>query len=257
MMASPDRVFSLLDSLFGYFTLLIIGIALISGIVWYYIDSSNSIFVISSILIIACPCAIALSVPFTYGNSMRILGRKSLYLRTTRVIEPIDGRYWLALGNKIFVLSAFQGSNIVGWSVYEPGFHVDEMVAREDKVYLRSGNKVYVYGGTAGTTDDDCEVVVELPYLDANKPATYKEAKGIDATIQGTWQISMGFDHTNPEARDIIATPTQPTFALGKIPATGIGTHFGMRLTNEAAGYARLANIIVHYDEMHSKHDAG
>jgi Cu+-exporting ATPase len=81
---------SLSDRISQYFTLLIIGIALISGVVWYYIDSSNSIFVISSILIVACPCAIALSVPFTYGNSMRILGRKSLYLRTTRVIEPID-----------------------------------------------------------------------------------------------------------------------------------------------------------------------
>lgn len=173
------------------------------------------------------------------------------------VIEPIDGRYWLSLGNKIFVLSAFQGSNIVAWSIYEPGFSVEEMVSREDRVYVRSGNKIYVYGGADGATYDDCEVIVELPYLDANKPATYKEAKGIDATIQGTWQISMGFDHTNPEARDVLATPTQPTFALGKIPATGFGTHFGLRLTNQSAGYARLANVIVHYDEMHSKHDAG
>lgn len=173
------------------------------------------------------------------------------------VIEPIDGRYWLAIGNKIFVLSAFQGSNIAAWSMYDPGFTIDEMITREDKVYIRSGNKVYVYGGVDGQTYDDSEVVVELPYLDANKPATYKEVKGIDATIQGTWQISMGFDHTNPEARDVLATPTQPTFALGKIPATGIGTHFGLRLVNEAAGYARVANVIVHYDEMHSKHDAG
>jgi hypothetical protein len=181
------------------------------------------------------------------------------------VIEPIDGRYWLSLGNKIFVLSAFQGSNIAAWSVYDPGFMVSEMVTREDKVYLRSApavdpaadNKIFVYGGVDGQIYDDSQVVVELPYLDANKPATYKEVKGMDATIQGTWQISMGYDHTNPEARDIIATPTQPTFALGKIPATGIGTHFGLRLVNEAEGYARLANIIVHYDEMHSKHDAG
>jgi hypothetical protein len=174
------------------------------------------------------------------------------------VIEPVDGRYMLSIGSKIYVLSSFSGSNISAWSVYEPGFKVTEMVTKDDKVYLRDdAHKVYVYGGAAGTTYDSSEVVVELPYLDANKPATYKEAKGIDTTIQGTWQISMGFDHTNPTARDVIATPTQPTFALGKIPATGQGTHFGLRMVNAAAGYARLANIIVHYDEMHSKHDAG
>lgn len=174
------------------------------------------------------------------------------------VIEPIDGRYWLAIGNKIFVLSAFQGSNIAAWSVYDPGFTVTEMITREDKVYLRSSdNKVYVYGGTDGTTYDDCEVVVELPYLDANKPATYKEVKGVDLTCDGEWKLELGFDHTNPTARDQVCIATQSTFALGKVPATGYGTHIGPRLVNEAAGYARLATIIVHYDEMHSKHDAG
>lgn len=174
------------------------------------------------------------------------------------VIEPIDGRYWLAIGNKIFVLSYFSGSNISAWSVYEPGFTVTEMVAREDKVYVRdTDNKVYVFGGTDGSVYDSCEVVIELPYLDANKPATYKEAKGVDMTCNGEWEVYLGFDHTNPTARDIVATVTQSTFALGKIPATGAGTHFGPRFVHQAAGPALLANFIVHYDEMHSKHDAG
>ena len=177
-------------------------------------------------------------------------------------IEPIDGRYWLALGGKIYVLSYFPGSNISAWSVYEPftasNQYVTEMVAREDRVYVRdSNNKVYVYGGVNGSTYDDCEVVIELPYLDANKPATYKEAKGVDLTCNGEWKVYLGFDHTNPESRDLVATVTQSTFALGKIPATGAGTHFGPRFVHEADGPALLANFIVHYDEMHSKHDAG
>jgi hypothetical protein len=50
---------------------------------------------------------------------------------------------------------------------------------------------------------------------------------------------------------------TQSTFALGKIPATGAGTHFGPRFVHQSVGPALLANFIVHYDEMHSKHDAG
>lgn len=187
------------------------------------------------------------------------------------VIEPIDGRYWLALGNKIYVLSYFPGSNISAWSVYEDDQweynYIKEMVAREDKVYVRdTTGKVYVYGfdlttlsatGVINNVYDSCEVVVELPYLDANKPATYKEAKGIDITCNGEWKVYLGFDHTNPTSRDLVATVTQSTFALGKIPATGAGTHFGPRFVHQAAGPALLANFIVHYDEMHSKHDAG
>ena len=174
------------------------------------------------------------------------------------IIEPVDGRYWLAIDDKIYVLSYFQGSNIAAWSMYEPGFTVVEMVAKEDKVYVRGSNDViYVYGGTDGTTYDDCEVVVEMPYIDGNKPATYKEAKGVDLTCNGEWEVRIGFDHTNPTARDLVATVNQSTFALGKIPATGAGTHFGPRFVNQSAGPALLANFIIHYDEMHSKHDAG
>lgn len=80
---------SLSDTISTYFTFFIIGLSLISGITWYFIDPSQSIFVITSILIVACPCAVALSVPFTYGNSIRIFGRQGFYLRSTKVIEPL------------------------------------------------------------------------------------------------------------------------------------------------------------------------
>lgn len=80
---------SLSDTISRYFTFFIIGVALISGFSWYFIDASQSVFVITSVLIVACPCAIALSVPFTYGNAIRILGRNGFYLRSTRIIEPL------------------------------------------------------------------------------------------------------------------------------------------------------------------------
>lgn len=173
------------------------------------------------------------------------------------LIEPIDGRYWISIGPRLFVLSYFKGSNILAWSEYVVGFQVDEMVAFRDKVYLRSGNKIYLYGGNGGSQYDSCPVVVELPYLDANKPGTFKSVNGVDITCQGTWKVFMGFDYTNANARDEIATFTQPSFALGKIPATGIGTHIGVRLTSDHPGYSRLANVLVHYDDLHSKHEAG
>ena len=173
------------------------------------------------------------------------------------VIEPEDGRYWISVGGRLFVLSAFQGSGISAWSEYVPGFEVSDLVVHRRRVYIRSGDQIYLYGGEAGDEYDDCHVDVELPYLDGNKPGTFKSVNGIDATCEGEWVVSLGFDYTNPTARDEIATITQPTFALGSIPATGLSTHVGVKLTSDFNGYCRLANLLVHYDLLHSKHEAG
>jgi P-type Cu+ transporter len=53
-------------------------------------DLHKAIFVFTSVLIIACPCALALSIPFTFGNTMRIFGRAGLYIKNTDVIERLS-----------------------------------------------------------------------------------------------------------------------------------------------------------------------
>ena len=173
------------------------------------------------------------------------------------IIEPQDGRYWITVGGRLFVLSAFQGGGISAWTEYVTGFSVTDMIVLKNRVYIRSGDTVYLYGGLSGVEYDDSHVDVELPYLDANKPGTFKSVNGVDITCEGEWLVSMGFDYTNPTAKDEIATFTQPSFALGKITATGIGTHIGVKFTSDYDGYCRIANLLVHYDDLHSKHEAG
>ncbi|AOW20662.1 heavy metal translocating P-type ATPase [Urechidicola croceus] len=77
------------DSISKYFTIAILLIALISGIYWLFIDSKAAINVVTAILIIACPCALALSAPFTLGNMLRIFGRYKFYLKNASVIEQM------------------------------------------------------------------------------------------------------------------------------------------------------------------------
>lgn len=72
-----------------YFTFIILGITLISAIYWYTIDTEKMWQVISAILIVACPCALALSAPFTFGHIMRILGRNKFYVKDTLTIEKL------------------------------------------------------------------------------------------------------------------------------------------------------------------------
>jgi hypothetical protein len=190
-------------------------------------------------------------------DHMRTLTEADKY-NAKSIIEPEDGRYWLSLGSRLFVLSSFSGSGINAWSEYEPGFQIQELASMENKVYARSANnQIFVYGGLSGSVYDSSHVTVEMPYLDANKPASFKSVNGLDVTVEGRWTVYMGFDYTNPTAKDEIATMTQPTFALGRIPVAGYGTHVGLKLTSSDAGYAKLANAIVHYDDQHSKHEAG
>lgn len=55
--------------------------------VWYFYDTSRMWLVLTSVLIVACPCALALVAPFTYGNMVRIFGRQGFYLKNAEVIE--------------------------------------------------------------------------------------------------------------------------------------------------------------------------
>jgi len=81
---------TLTDSISKQFTIIILSIALIAGIYWYFNDPGVAFQVVSAILIIACPCALALSAPFAFGNMIRIFGKKGFYLKNTNIIEGIS-----------------------------------------------------------------------------------------------------------------------------------------------------------------------
>ncbi len=80
----------LADKIGKYFTYIILSIAFLTLFYWMTIDVGMAINAFTSVLIIACPCAVALSIPFTFGNAIRILGRHGFYLKNTQVIEQFQ-----------------------------------------------------------------------------------------------------------------------------------------------------------------------
>lgn len=78
------------DKLSIYFLIGVLLIAAITAVYYMFTDSAQVTEIVVSVLIVACPCALALSKPFTYGNIMRVLGRKGLYLKNTSIIEKIN-----------------------------------------------------------------------------------------------------------------------------------------------------------------------
>ncbi|WP_333694596.1 heavy metal translocating P-type ATPase [Flavobacterium sp.] len=77
------------DKISRYFTPALLALALVSFLYWIFIDTNTAFNVLTAILIVACPCALALTAPFTLGNVLRILGKRNLYLKNATVIEQL------------------------------------------------------------------------------------------------------------------------------------------------------------------------
>lgn len=78
-----------IDKVSKYFTIVVLIIAFSSGLYWYFVDISKAVFVFTAVLIITCPCALALVTPFSLGNILRIFGQKQFYLKNAPVIEAL------------------------------------------------------------------------------------------------------------------------------------------------------------------------
>jgi len=77
------------DAISRYFTPILLLIAFVGFGYWIFIDANTAFNVFTAVLIVACPCALALTAPFTFGNILRILGKKKFYLKNAIVIEQL------------------------------------------------------------------------------------------------------------------------------------------------------------------------
>jgi len=81
---------TLTDSISKRFTIIVLLIAFLAGIYWYFENATMIANVVTAVLIVACPCALALSAPFALGNMLRIFGKQKFYLKNATVIENLS-----------------------------------------------------------------------------------------------------------------------------------------------------------------------
>jgi hypothetical protein len=176
------------------------------------------------------------------------------------LIEPKTGNFWLIIKGVIFVFAFYPGAKVSAWSTYTPsyidvndetvGFEVEEALVFQRRVFVRSGNKIFSYGGTGALPTYDATIAEAwLPYLNANQPAKKKTWTALDAALTGEWDTFVAMDPTNTATEDNLAILFQTTFDDDRVaPSIGESTHISVRFRSVNDGAAKLSSVVIHYD---------
>jgi Cu+-exporting ATPase len=72
------------------FTRLVLAVAAGAGLAWLVAGhAAQGLKAFMSVLIVACPCALALAAPFTLGTAQRLLARRQVFLKNVQVLERL------------------------------------------------------------------------------------------------------------------------------------------------------------------------
>lgn len=174
--------------------------------------------------------------------------------RAVAILEPGDDRYWLAMGSRVFVFSFFPSNKISAWSYYEPGIEITDMVRLNDKLYVRAGDTIYLYGGDDGATypDDNEQIVtVETPFYSGGQSATFKVLEGVDFAMKNTWKIEVLTNPDNEAVSLVLGTQSGISYRKGQMAVFDTSTHFALKFTCSRGGDAGITQFAIHYENPH------
>ncbi len=80
---------SLTNRFSRWFTGGVFAVAIGAAFFWGWRDSDRAFNAFVAILIVACPCALALAAPFALGTAQRVLGRQNVFLKNPDVLETL------------------------------------------------------------------------------------------------------------------------------------------------------------------------
>ncbi|MBV6493982.1 MAG: Copper-exporting P-type ATPase [Turneriella sp.] len=82
---------SFADKVLPYFTFIILALAFLGAVYYLPTDAARSWNAFTAVLVIACPCALAMAKPFSFYTALSVLGRAGLYLKSAASIEKFFG----------------------------------------------------------------------------------------------------------------------------------------------------------------------
>lgn len=88
--STTKNIQSFTDSISRYFTAVVLLISAISFAYWQITDPTKSWQVVAAILIVACPCALALAAPFTHGNMLSWFSKHTMFVKDALSLERMS-----------------------------------------------------------------------------------------------------------------------------------------------------------------------
>ena len=89
--SEKSNTYKKIDRLAQYFTFVVLLLALTAGIYWYTANRQDLMWnAFTTILIVACPCALLLAASFTHGNLLRVLSKNKLYLKHPSLLDQLN-----------------------------------------------------------------------------------------------------------------------------------------------------------------------
>ncbi len=71
-----------------YFTIVVLIVAIATALYWLP-DTSKALSTFTAVLIVACPCALTLAAPFTFGAALSIFAKAQFFLRNVGVVADV------------------------------------------------------------------------------------------------------------------------------------------------------------------------
>jgi len=176
--------------------------------------------------------------------------------RGCSIIEPLDGRYMVAIGSRIWVYSYFPSTQIGAWSHYDPGFTAQAFAVIKEQLYVYDGTTIYLYGGATGQTYPDASTmlpVVTFPFHSPNDPGAFKTWTTIDVVATGTWALTL-YPNPNNDGETLNGgIIVNNTYHGPSANMVGRSNLISLVLTCANAGYADFSSITLNYLEKHAK----
>lgn len=172
-----NRMKTFNETVSKYFTIVLIAIAIGSLLAWLPFNYGRGIDAFTAVLIVACPCALALSTPFTMSAALSIFDRNLFYLKNTAVVEQM-ARIDTVVMDKTGTITTGRSKRI------------------DLDGELTGDQKQLIYSGCVNSIHPLSRMICQyLGSLEKLPVMNYKElpGKGITATINGH-QLRIGSD---------------------------------------------------------------
>jgi hypothetical protein len=170
--------------------------------------------------------------------------------RVWGIVEPRSGRLWMALKDRIYVLSFYPSSRVAAWPWYDATTApVDYLVSSDDSVYWRSGNNVVIW--RRGRRDSTTPKRGACPVYRWRETSDLQELDRHDGAL---WHVGRArvVHPTLPTALDLIATLTKSSYQQQKIAMNGESPAVSLELRTTFVGPARIGNAALHYTDSNA-----